>query len=69
MSQCIACGNGFQCGMVDTGADQPCWCTQLPPLPAGRLQSADDGRALGCYCPACLRDRVATPDEIPDPGR
>ncbi len=59
MSACVACGQSFQCGMVDTGAPDPCWCTQLPPLPAEQLQAAADRGKAGCYCPDCLRALVA----------
>ena len=55
MSDCVRCGKTFQCGMVDAGAPDPCWCTTLPPLPASAL-----GReAAGCYCPDCLRALLA----------
>lgn len=64
MSECARCGKSFQCGMVDADpptsrsspSSPPCWCTTLPPLPAGML-----GRdAPGCYCPDCLRALVAS---------
>ncbi len=55
MSTCAKCGAGFDCGMVEANAPSPCWCTALPPLPAGWL-----GReAAACYCPACLRALLA----------
>ena len=55
MSTCSRCQKVFACGMVD-GSDGPCWCTALPPLPAGALDDADD--AL-CLCPDCLKARIA----------
>ena len=60
MSACITCGKPFQCGMVDAGAAQPCWCTQLPSLPASALAAAAASGNAGCYCPACLRCSQAT---------
>ncbi len=59
MSACIRCGQSFQCGMVDAGAPEPCWCTQLPALPAEQLQLAAASGKAGCYCPDCLRALVA----------
>ncbi len=54
MSDCVACGKAFPCGMADA-AVFPCWCTALPPLPAEQL-----GRAgAQCYCPDCLARLVA----------
>ena len=47
---CARCGASFGCGRND--AD--CWCTHLPPLPAGALAAGTD-----CYCPACLQAIVA----------
>ena len=58
MSACVACGNEFQCGMVDADAAEPCWCTQLPPLPAGHLTAAAASGNAACYCPDCLRALV-----------
>jgi hypothetical protein len=55
MSTCDRCGAAFECGMADTGADQPCWCTQLPSLPAsGYVQNSNDGMSSRCFCPDCL---------------
>ena len=51
MSICTRCGAAFGCAMAD-GADEPCWCTALPPavpLPA---------QAAGCWCPACLHAHI-----------
>jgi hypothetical protein len=56
MSACAKCGAEFQCGMADAAADQACWCTKLPALPAGAIES-DAGR---CLCPACLQDWIDT---------
>ncbi len=58
MSACITCGKSFQCGMADAGAAQPCWCTQLPPLPAAMLEAAAAQGRTGCYCADCLRALV-----------
>ncbi len=58
MSACITCGKPFQCGMADAGAAQPCWCTQLPPLPAAMLEAAAAQGRTGCYCADCLRALV-----------
>ncbi len=54
MSACVACGKIFQCGMADAGAPDPCWCTQLPPLPPERLAAANASGQAACFCPACL---------------
>ncbi len=59
MSACVACGAEFQCGMVDTGAPEPCGCTRLPPLPAEQLKAAAQSGKAGCYCPDCLRAIVS----------
>lgn len=55
MSQCDRCGIYFNCGMVDGASEAPCWCTQLPLLPAPDL-GKDSTR---CYCPDCLRQLLA----------
>ncbi|HWW05580.1 cysteine-rich CWC family protein [Collimonas sp.] len=49
MAQCPVCQQQFFCG-AGQHADQPCWCSLLPPL-AG----ADLAAAAQCYCPACLQ--------------
>ncbi|HCY61368.1 MAG TPA: hypothetical protein DHV59_00700 [Oxalobacteraceae bacterium] len=73
MSRCARCGAEFACGMVDvadasaaSGAtDAPCWCMQLPTLPATALH--DDRNAIGtrqataCLCRACLLAALASP--------
>ena len=59
MSACVACGAEFQCGMVDAGAPEPCWCTRLPSLPAEQLTAAAASGKAGCYCPDCLSALVA----------
>lgn len=56
MSSCTRCGAEFGCGMTDAGAAHPCWCTQLPPIPADVLIKAQTGSGKpACYCPDCLR--------------
>jgi DNA-directed RNA polymerase subunit RPC12/RpoP len=50
--RCARCGAPFHCGMNDPGG---CWCAQLPPLPAERLQAMQ-----GCLCPDCLRAATAS---------
>lgn len=62
MSTCSRCGAAFECGMTDTVADQPCWCTQLPTLPpsayvVNAANATDSGSAVAgsCFCPQCLR--------------
>ncbi|WP_211461568.1 cysteine-rich CWC family protein [Collimonas silvisoli] len=48
MAQCPACHQQFSCG-AGQHADQPCWCSLLPPLAGASLAAAQ------CYCPACLQ--------------
>lgn len=51
MVQCPACQQQFSCG-AGQHADQPCWCSLLPPL-------ANAGpAATACYCPDCLERLV-----------
>ncbi|SFB30001.1 Cysteine-rich CWC [Collimonas sp. OK607] len=51
MAQCPACQQQFSCG-AGQHADQPCWCSLLPPL-------ANAGpAATECYCPDCLERLV-----------
>ncbi|HYD94592.1 MAG TPA: cysteine-rich CWC family protein [Noviherbaspirillum sp.] len=60
MSTCAACGKPFTCGMADTpGDERPCWCAALPPLAPDTGAPAQDGDAALCFCPDCLRARVA----------
>ena len=70
MSACVACGSEFQCGMADAGAADPCWCTQLPPLPALPPSPVPEAAAwrghARCYCPACLRTLLAAPESAPE---
>ncbi|NML60433.1 cysteine-rich CWC family protein [Massilia sp. RP-1-19] len=61
MSTCTRCGTEFGCSMAD-GLDAPCWCTELPsvvPVP---------GEAAACWCPACLRQHIATAPPPPQPS-
>lgn len=61
LKACAGCGTPFDCG----AGRAACWCNDLPLLPAGALEPAAD-----CYCPACLRARIArTRAERPDAGR
>jgi hypothetical protein len=56
MSTCTRCGATFSCAMADGGpADQPCWCTALPPVVP---VPGTDTAGAGCWCPACLRAQV-----------
>jgi hypothetical protein len=55
---------------MEDGSDSPCWCTQLPSLPAKSYQrNHDDGGASRCFCPDCLRALLdageATPQKNP----
>ncbi len=50
---CPRCGRVFDCGAQDSS--QPCWCVSLPKLPLEALGQGD----AGCYCPDCLRVRLA----------
>ncbi len=62
MSTCSRCGAAFECGMVD-GMSEPCWCTQLPPLPRqAYVEDQEDAAAARCFCPACLRALLAAPE-------
>jgi len=55
MSTCQRCKTAFTCGMADTkDSMQPCWCTALPALAPDLYKDA-----VGCYCPACLRELVS----------
>ena len=57
---CPQCGAAFQCSPQP---DQRCWCLDLPPLPVDQL-----GReAAGCYCPACLRNKLDQVGLMPTP--
>lgn len=48
---CPGCGRAFTCGML---AGMPrCWCAELPVL------EAPPEAGKGCYCPDCLRERLA----------
>ena len=50
---CPRCGRSFDCGAQDSS--KPCWCVSLPALPLEELGRQD----AGCYCPDCLRTRLA----------
>lgn len=67
MSVCDRCGATFACGMTDVGADQPCWCTQLPSLPASAYvriegETSDEAVTGHCFCPGCLRTLISNQD-------
>lgn len=51
-ARCPRCGSAFDCGMRAPSDD--CWCRQMPPLPADRLE-----RSRGCLCPQCLAAEIA----------
>ncbi|HEX8603499.1 MAG TPA: cysteine-rich CWC family protein [Pseudoduganella sp.] len=70
MSTCERCGATFHCAMADPeagstagkGDGAPCWCTLLPPaVPVPRQDTATAAatRAVGCWCPACLKAHIA----------
>ncbi|WP_368669344.1 cysteine-rich CWC family protein [Mycetohabitans sp. B8] len=50
--RCSCCGEAFVCGADDPG--RPCWCANLPPLPARALDSEQD-----CLCSSCLVNKLA----------
>lgn len=55
---CPQCGVQFRCGME--AGDTECWCASLPafaPLPADA--GPDSPAMAGCFCPACLKARLA----------
>jgi len=58
---CPRCGRIFDCGAQDSS--QPCWCVSLPKLPLETLGKDD----AGCYCPDCLRVRLAEHGLLPRP--
>ncbi|MFJ2989210.1 cysteine-rich CWC family protein [Collimonas sp. NPDC087041] len=49
MAQCPACRQEFSCGAAQH-PEQPCWCSQLPPLP-----DVVAAASAQCYCPDCLQ--------------
>ncbi|WP_082798011.1 cysteine-rich CWC family protein [Collimonas arenae] len=49
MAQCPICRREFSCGAAQH-SEQPCWCSQLPPLP-----SVTAATTAQCYCPDCLQ--------------
>jgi hypothetical protein len=58
MSICRRCAAVFDCCMVDR-VTEPCWCMQLPLLPAEAVVAAgEDGKTGSCYCPACLQELI-----------
>ncbi|HMW19284.1 MAG TPA: cysteine-rich CWC family protein [Accumulibacter sp.] len=57
---CAACGTAFVCGAVAGLAT--CWCVTMPTMPATDL---DVDR--GCYCPACLQQRLSVAKEASAP--
>jgi hypothetical protein len=62
MSRCARCGTDFQCCEVDGNAIQPCWCTQLPSLPASDYLKDADGVMSSCLCPHCLQMGLSMPE-------
>jgi hypothetical protein len=58
-SRCAQCGAEFRCGME--GGDKECWCASLPPLMSLPESSATGSPAAGCFCPACLKAKLAQP--------
>ncbi len=70
MSTCPRCGAAFECGMADAGATEPCWCTQLPTLPAtAYVPDKVDDALSRCFCPNCLRALLAAQHAEPSPHR
>ncbi|WP_075111723.1 cysteine-rich CWC family protein [Noviherbaspirillum massiliense] len=66
MSTCSRCGAGFECGMVDGKSAEPCWCSRLPPLPAGSLPlNGDKKMDARCFCPDCLRALMESSSDAP----
>ncbi|MEW9581320.1 cysteine-rich CWC family protein [Paraburkholderia sp. DGU8] len=51
-ARCPRCGNAFDCAMHAQLSE--CWCREMPPLPADRL----DPRSR-CLCPECLAAEIA----------
>lgn len=51
-NRCPACGAEFVCGM--NAGLTACWCASLPPLLA-----VPDAHVGQCYCPDCLRQKLA----------
>ncbi|OLL33585.1 hypothetical protein BTH42_00905 [Burkholderia sp. SRS-W-2-2016] len=51
-ARCPRCGRAFDCGMRTEPGQ--CWCRELPPLPAERLDPASP-----CLCPECLAAEIA----------
>ncbi|MBN3847122.1 MULTISPECIES: cysteine-rich CWC family protein [Burkholderiaceae] len=51
-ARCSRCGSAFDCGMHAQPFD--CWCRELQPLPAERLDPASR-----CLCPECLVAEIA----------
>lgn len=64
MSRCASCGMEFQCGEADGNgeAGQPCWCMQLPSLPASDYLKDAEGVASSCLCRQCLSMRLSIPE-------
>ncbi|MDR7047880.1 hypothetical protein J2X54_000315 [Duganella sp. 3397] len=66
MSTCARCGATFSCAMADADTAAaavtpaaPCWCTYLPPaVPVP--DNADAADQVGCWCPACLQQHIAS---------
>jgi hypothetical protein len=50
--RCSCCGEAFDCGAADPS--RPCWCANLPPLPARALDPEQ-----GCLCASCLVSKLA----------
>ncbi|REG60589.1 hypothetical protein B0G80_3393 [Paraburkholderia sp. BL6669N2] len=56
-ARCPRCGNAFDCAMHGQPFD--CWCREMPPLPADRLDPT--GR---CLCPECLAAEIAQAAQV-----
>lgn len=54
---CPQCGAEFRCGMQ--GGDKECWCASLPAMSPVPATGAGDTAAATCFCPACLKARLA----------
>ncbi|KFB68353.1 cysteine-rich CWC family protein [Candidatus Accumulibacter vicinus] len=58
-TRCTDCGTAFVCGAV---AGLPsCWCMKKPTL---SLEAS--AAAAGCYCPACLEQRLSAQASAPE---
>ena len=58
-SICPRCMAGFRCGAA--AGDSVCWCVSLPTL----LAVPNPAGAASCFCPACLKEMLATESSLP----